>query len=64
MLRLRSAVLLLSAPDGGVAEVAKLVGYGSPIAMARAFRDADLPPPSVIQADIRGEPTGASRGGE
>jgi AraC-like DNA-binding protein len=54
VLRLRTAVLMLSAPDAGVAEVAKLVGYGSPIAMARAFRDADLPAPSVIQADVRG----------
>jgi transcriptional regulator GlxA family with amidase domain len=54
MLRLRSAVLLLSAPDATVAEVAKLVGYGSPIAMARAFRDAKLPSPSVIQAAVRG----------
>lgn len=54
VLRLRTAVLLLSAPGTGVAEVAKIVGYGSPIAMARAFRDADLPAPSVIQADMRG----------
>jgi AraC-like DNA-binding protein len=54
VLRLRTAVLLLSAPDAGVAEVAKIVGYGSPIAMARAFRDANLPAPSVIQADVRG----------
>ena len=63
VLRLRSAVLLLSAPDAGVAEVAKIVGYGSPIAMARAFRDANLPAPSVIQADIRGG-TGESAGSE
>ncbi|HEY5948883.1 MAG TPA: hypothetical protein VIV40_25505 [Kofleriaceae bacterium] len=56
MLRLRVAVLLLSAPEATVADVAKLVGYGSPIAMARAFRDAKLPSPSVIQADVRGEP--------
>jgi len=54
VLRLRTAVLMLSAPEAGVAEVAKLVGYGSPIAMARAFRDADLPAPSAIQADVRG----------
>jgi AraC-like DNA-binding protein len=57
MLRLRVAVLLLSAPGATVADVAKLVGYGSAIAMARAFRDAKLPSPSVIQADMRGEPT-------
>lgn len=60
VLRLRSAVLLLSAPGAGVGEVAKLVGYGSPIAMARAFRDANLPAPSVIQADVRGEPAPTS----
>lgn len=53
MLRLRVAVLLLSAPDATVAEVARLVGYGSPIALARAFRDAKLPSPSVIQAAVR-----------
>jgi len=54
-LRLRSAALLLSAPEGTVAEVATTVGYGSPIAMARAFRDAKLPAPSVVQAALRGE---------
>ncbi len=53
MLRLRVAVLLLSAPEATVQDVAKLVGYGSPIAMARAFRDAKLPSPSVIQAAVR-----------
>lgn len=54
-IRLRQAVLLLSAPDAGVGDVAKLVGYASPIAMARAFRDAKLPSPSAIQAALRGE---------
>lgn len=53
VLRLRTAVLLLSAPDATVADIAKVVGYGSPIAMARAFRDADLPAPSVVQAAVR-----------
>ncbi len=53
MLRLRVAVLLLSAEGGTVAEVARLVGYGSPIALARAFRDAKLPSPSAIQAAMR-----------
>jgi AraC-like DNA-binding protein len=52
MMRLRMAVLLLSAPDASVGDVAKLVGYGSPIAMARAFRDAKLPAPSAIQTDM------------
>jgi AraC-like DNA-binding protein len=55
MLRLRVAVLMLSAPEATVADVAKLVGYGSPIALARAFRDAKLPPPSAVQAAVRGD---------
>ena len=55
VLRLRTAALLLSAPEGTVAEVASAVGYGSPIAMARAFRDAKLPAPSAVQAALRGE---------
>ena len=55
VLRLRVAVLLLSAPAATVADVAAAVGYGSPIAMARAFRDAKLPPPSAVQAAVRGE---------
>jgi len=55
VLRLRMAALLLSARDGTVAEVARLVGYGSPIAMARAFRDAKLPAPSVVAAALQGE---------
>jgi AraC-like DNA-binding protein len=55
VLRLRVAVLLLSAPAATVADVAAAVGYGSPIAMARAFRDAKLPAPSAIQAAVRGE---------
>lgn len=55
LLRLRVAVLLLSAPDATVTDVARLVGYGSAIAMARAFRDAKLPSPSAIQTAVRGE---------
>jgi AraC-like DNA-binding protein len=55
VLRLRTAVLLLAAREGTVQEVARLVGYGSPIAMARAFRDAKLPPPSVVQDALRRE---------
>jgi AraC-like DNA-binding protein len=55
VLRLRTAVLLLSAPGGSVNEVARLVGYGSPIAMARAFRDAKLPAPSAVQDALRRE---------
>ncbi|MBK9035214.1 MAG: helix-turn-helix transcriptional regulator [Myxococcales bacterium] len=53
LLRLRAALLLLSAPDASVAEVADRVGYGSPVAMARAFRDVDLPTPSELRARVR-----------
>jgi AraC-like DNA-binding protein len=53
MVRLRMATLMLAARDATVADVAKLIGYGSPIAMARAFRDAGLPSPSTVQAAIR-----------
>lgn len=53
VLRLRSACLLLSAPDATVAEVSRVAGYGSAIAMARAFRDARLPSPSAIQDQVR-----------
>jgi len=55
VLRLRVATLLLSAPAATVADVAAAVGYGSAIAMARAFRDAKLPAPSAVQAAVRGE---------
>jgi AraC-like DNA-binding protein len=53
VLRLRAAVLLLSAPGGTPSDVAKAVGYGSLDAMGRAFRDAQLPPPSVVQESVR-----------
>jgi AraC-like DNA-binding protein len=50
-LRLRLATLLLSAP-ASIADVAARAGYGSAIAMARAFRDAGLPAPRAVQAAI------------
>jgi AraC-like DNA-binding protein len=53
VLRLRAAVLLLSAPEAAASEVARAVGYGSLDAMGRAFRDASLPAPSAIQAHVR-----------
>jgi AraC-like DNA-binding protein len=52
VLRLRAAIVLLSAPGGTATEVAELVGYQSIDAMGRAFRDAKLPPPSVVQDAI------------
>ena len=53
VLRLRAAVLLLSAPGGTPSEVAKAVGYGSLDAMGRVFRDAQLPAPSTVQDAVR-----------
>jgi AraC-like DNA-binding protein len=53
VLRLRAAVLLLSAPDGTPSDVARIVGYGSLDAMGRAFRDAHLPAPSLVQEAVR-----------
>lgn len=53
VLRLRAAVLLLSAPDATPSEVSRAVGYGSLDAMGRAFRDAGLPAPSAIQDAVR-----------
>lgn len=53
VLRLRAAVLLLSAPGGTPSDVARAVGYGSLDAMGRAFRDAQLPAPSVVQDAVR-----------
>ena len=53
VLRLRAAVLLLSAPAATPAEVAHAVGYGSLDAMGRAFRDASLPAPSIVLDAVR-----------
>jgi len=53
VLRLRAAVLLLSAPDGSPSDVARTIGYGSLDAMGRAFRDAHLPAPSIVQEAVR-----------
>jgi AraC-like DNA-binding protein len=51
--RLKIAILLLSAEDASVDEVARIVGYGSHNAMARAFRFAGLDSPSLIQQRLR-----------
>jgi AraC-like DNA-binding protein len=53
VLRLRAACLLLSAPTATPSEVARVVGYGSLDAMGRAFRDANLPAPSVVHGAVR-----------
>ena len=52
-LRLKLAVLLLSAEDVSIADVAGLVGYGSTDAMARSFRDAGLPSPGAVHQALR-----------
>lgn len=56
VLRLRAAIVLLSAPGGTATEVATQVGYKSIDAMGRAFRNAGLPPPSAVQDTIRYRP--------
>jgi AraC-like DNA-binding protein len=53
ILRLRTAVLLLSSPGTTATDVARGVGYRSLEAMGRAFRDAGLPPPSAIMEHVR-----------
>jgi AraC-like DNA-binding protein len=55
-LRLKIAVVGLSAPEATIAAVSRAAGYGSTDAMARAFRDAGLPAPSVVQATVRAHP--------
>jgi AraC-like DNA-binding protein len=52
--RLKLAILLLSAEGASVGAVARRVGYGSTDAMARAFRDAALPPPRLVRQQVRG----------
>ena len=47
--RLRWAVLLLSAPALSIRDIARASGYGSLQALGRAFRDAGLPPPSAVR---------------
>lgn len=57
VLRIRRAALLLSAPNVTATAIAKDVGYGGLDAMARAFRDVGLPPPSAIRAELRSADT-------
>jgi transcriptional regulator GlxA family with amidase domain len=52
-LRLRLAAILLTAKGATVSEVALRVGYRSADAMARAFRDAGMLPPSDVQERAR-----------
>jgi AraC-like DNA-binding protein len=50
--RLRLGVILLSAPEGSVAEVARTLGYARPEAMNAVFRSAGLPRPSELRAAL------------
>jgi transcriptional regulator GlxA family with amidase domain len=52
-LRLKCALLLLSAEEVSVAEVATATGYASPEALGRAFREGGLEPPSHIRQRLR-----------
>lgn len=52
-LRLKAALLMLSAEHATVSEVAAAAGYGSVEALARAFRDAGLGSPSGLQLQLR-----------
>jgi AraC-like DNA-binding protein len=51
--RLKLAVVGLSAPNVGIAEIADAAGYGSTVAMARAFQDAGLPAPIAVREALR-----------
>jgi len=53
VVRLRAACLFLSAPQATPSDVARAIGYGSLDAMGRAFRDANLPSPSIVQEAVR-----------
>jgi AraC-like DNA-binding protein len=50
--RMTMAAMYLSGKGVSIAEAASLSGYGSTIAMARAFRDAGLPSPSAVQKEL------------
>jgi AraC-like DNA-binding protein len=58
LLRLRAAVLWLSNPQLSPTEVSRIVGYRSAEAMARAFRDAEMPAPRVVAERVRCPPDG------
>lgn len=62
VMRLRTAAVLMSAPGATATEVARQVGYGNLVAMGRAFREANLPQPSVIRDHIAFETMPASPG--
>lgn len=52
-LRFKVAILAVSADALSIADAARLAGYGSVEAMARAFRDAGAPTPSRVRQQLR-----------
>ena len=54
MLRLARSARLLRSSDATIAEIAKIVGYGSEEALSRAFKMRFGDPPSVFRARARG----------
>lgn len=55
-MRLKLAVLALSAEGASIAQVARAVGYSTTDAMGRAFRDAGLPSPTEVREAIGAAP--------
>ncbi|MFO0663635.1 MAG: hypothetical protein U0174_06765 [Polyangiaceae bacterium] len=54
--RVTAGALLLSSPDVSLSEAARLAGYSSVKAMARAFADSGLPSPSEVRERIGKDP--------
>ena len=52
-LRIKLAIMFLSADGVSMTEVARAVGYGSSDAMARAFRDAGLAAPTTLREALQ-----------
>jgi transcriptional regulator GlxA family with amidase domain len=62
--RVTAGALLLSSPEVSLGEAARLAGYSSLKAMARAFSDEGLPSPSEVRERIGKDsiPAGESAG--
>ncbi|CAN5799056.1 hypothetical protein BH09MYX1_BH09MYX1_51210 [soil metagenome] len=52
--RLMMGATFMTAPGASVAHVARVVGYRSPTAFARALADAGMPPPKLIPSIVAG----------
>ncbi len=62
-IRVKMAVMGLSADGASVADVAAAVGYGSADAMARAFRDVGIPAPSQVRDELPADARGLADSG-